>query len=65
MTDEQVVRRLRAAVKTAGGVRPFGEKFGISKSYLYDVLRGDRKPGPAIGAALRLTSVRVFQRGEK
>lgn len=62
MTDQEVIARLRTAVKKAGGVKAFGALHRISGSYLYDVLRGDRHPGPAIGAALGLTLIRTYRK---
>lgn len=42
LTEQEVMERLREAVKAAGGQRRFAEANGFTVGYVSDVLRGNR-----------------------
>lgn len=54
MTEAEVIRRLLAAIRTAGGESAFGRETGISQSYINNVKRGHRPPGRSVLKALGL-----------
>ncbi|SFM16147.1 hypothetical protein [Methylobacterium pseudosasicola] len=57
LTDEDVRVVLSAAVRIAGGQRPWSRLNGISQSYVSKVLRGDQPPGERVLAALGLAEM--------
>lgn len=59
MTDAQVKRVLQQRIKQAGDQRAAALRLGVSPSYLGDVLRGRRAPGPKILEALGLRRRRL------
>jgi DNA-binding transcriptional regulator YdaS (Cro superfamily) len=54
MRDDQVLARLRAECRKAGGQRAWAALYGVSESYVSDLLHGRRKPGPRVLKALGL-----------
>jgi hypothetical protein len=48
MKHEDVLRKLKAVIETAGSLRETARCWGISAAYLSDVMTGNRKPGPKI-----------------
>lgn len=66
ITQDQVVARLRAIVKTRGAQSRLAAEIGISRSYMSDVVKGTRPPTGKILDYLGLTSQTVyFMKGEK
>lgn len=60
ITQDQVVSRLRAIVKTRGAQSRLAAKIGISRSYMSDVVKGARPPTGKILDYLGLTSKTVY-----
>ena len=54
LSAADVRHRLLEACARAGGQRPWGRLHGISDSHVSDCLRGHRRPGPTVLAALGL-----------
>lgn len=54
LKEDDVVGRLRAACKAAGGQARWADLAGCSPQYVGDVLKGRRAPGDAVLAALGL-----------
>lgn len=52
LTEREVMERLRAAVKAAGGLRRFAEQHGFTASYVHDVLNDKRALADRICAAI-------------
>lgn len=57
LNEQQVVRKLCAAVDAAGGVRAFGRKHRISPAYVSKASRGEMKIGEKVEKALGLRRV--------
>lgn len=58
MLDEQdVIRRLRAAVDQAGGQRAFARAVGVTAAYVNDMLRGRRSVGVKVLDALGIERI--------
>lgn len=58
MIDAAEVRRmLAAAIGAAGSQKAWAKGHGMSTSYVHEVLRGTRDPGPAVLEALGLERV--------
>lgn len=55
-----MARRIRQAIKDAGGVRRLAKAWGISPSYVSDLQHGRRVPGPEILNRLGLRKVTGF-----
>lgn len=55
---------IRKEVGRAGGIRALSREWEINPSYLSDVLRGRRDPGPAMTRHFGLKVKRVFVRDE-
>jgi hypothetical protein len=67
MTEQEVIERLRLAVKDAGGQRAFARVHDLSVGYVNDVLRGKRTLGDRILATIGLRrevlhSVQYFEK---
>jgi DNA-binding transcriptional regulator YdaS (Cro superfamily) len=54
MTDAEVQGVLRRACNDAGSQRAWADLHNVSDQYVSDVLKGRRRPGPAILEALGL-----------
>ena len=54
MDQNEITTRLRAIVTETGSQREAAIKLGISPSYLGELLRGTRSPGPLVLRALGL-----------
>jgi DNA-binding transcriptional regulator YdaS (Cro superfamily) len=52
LTEQEVMKRLRAAVEKAGGQRAFAEQAGLTPAYVNDVLHGRRALADKILAAI-------------
>jgi hypothetical protein len=48
MNTETVIKLLRGAAEAKGGVDALSGTLGISKVYVYEVLRGNKPPSPTI-----------------
>jgi transcriptional regulator with XRE-family HTH domain len=57
MTLDQFRDYLRAEVQRQGSQRLLAQRCGVTESFLSDVLRGRRDPGPKLLAALGLRQV--------
>jgi hypothetical protein len=57
MTEQQVIDLVRAEVEKAGSYRALGAKWGVTPSYLCDLLQGRRAPGPKLLRPLGLERV--------
>jgi hypothetical protein len=64
MTDE-IVALLRTACAKAGSQRDWAGRYRISESYVCDVLKGRRRPGPMICAALGFKPVVSYEPQKK
>lgn len=65
VTEQQVVTRLRAIVKTRGTQSRLADEIGISRSFLNEVVRGTRPPTGKILDFLGLRAQTVyFNNGE-
>ena len=58
---EEMVASLSQATQAAGGVKPWASVQQTSASYVYEILRGTRDPGPAILRSLGLERVIVYR----
>lgn len=65
ITRDDLAVRIRAAVKAAGSQRALARQWEISPSYLTDLLRGLREPGPKILEVLGVERVVMYQEKEK
>jgi hypothetical protein len=66
MHVEEVVEKLKAACKDAGGQTAWGAAHGVSGAYVHDCVRGRRDPGESILRALGLQrEVRYIPRGRE
>lgn len=54
MKHSEIVTRLSEMVQEAGSQKAVADKLGISPSYLWELLRGTRTPGPRVLEALGL-----------
>jgi transcriptional regulator with XRE-family HTH domain len=54
MTEQQVIDRLLEYCKKSGSQSAVADEAGVSKTYLSDVLKGRRTPGPKILGVLGL-----------
>lgn len=54
MCVEEVVEKLKAACRDAGGQTAWGAAHGVSGAYVHDCVRGRRDPGDSILRALGL-----------
>ena len=65
MTHRQLISKLTDMAKESGSQTALAAKFGVSPSYLSEVLRGTRLPGDKILAALGLEKRIVFKSKEQ
>lgn len=61
MTLQDVLQQLRGEIEAAGSAKAWAERHAISPSYVSDVLKGVRDPGPAVLEALRLERVVTYR----
>lgn len=64
LSEQDILERLRAAIRAAGSQQAFSREHGISAQYINDVVRGRREPGHKILEALgaeRVVSYRLKQ----
>lgn len=54
LRETDVVRRLRAACKAAGGQSAWAAAAGVTPAYVCDIIKGRSRPGEAILQALGL-----------
>lgn len=54
MTKADVVERLRQAIRPYASLKDAGSALQIAPSYIADVLKGRRDPGPSVLKALGL-----------
>jgi transcriptional regulator with XRE-family HTH domain len=59
LDKKDVVRLLRATVKSAESQSDFARRMGVERSHLNSVLNGKRQPSPSIIKALKLRIVYV------
>lgn len=65
ITQDQVVTRLRAIVKTRGTQSRLADEIGVSRSFLNEVVKGTRPPTGKILDFLGLQSQTIYiQKGE-
>jgi len=57
MDETKVIEHIVRAVNEAGSIRAVARDWGVSPSYLCDLLAGRRAPGPAILGPLGLRRV--------
>ena len=63
MTKTRVLQVLRAAVTEAGSQKALAATWGLSASYLSDVLKGTRPPGPRVLGPMNIAlGPRTYQR---
>jgi transcriptional regulator with XRE-family HTH domain len=60
MTESEVISRVRAKVSEAGSMRELARRWGVSISYLSDILNGRRAPGVTILGHLGLERVKTI-----
>lgn len=51
---------LKARAKKEGSERKLAEKLSVSYAYMNDLIRGKRRPGPKILAAIGFSEARVY-----
>jgi transcriptional regulator with XRE-family HTH domain len=61
LSEQDILGRLRAAVRAAGSQQAFAEQHHISAQYLSDVLRGRREAGVKILDALGIEKVITYR----
>lgn len=61
LTEMQVIERLRAACKAAGGQKAFARLHDFTPAYVHDVLHGRRPPADRILAAIGLERIIVYR----
>ncbi len=62
MTKDRVVAALRAACAEAGSQQAWASKSGLSIGYVCNTLKGRRKPGAKLLAALGIERVVTYRR---
>jgi hypothetical protein len=62
ITEAQVLALLQAEVDSAGSIRAWGRRHGVSAMYVSSVLRGKQAPGPAICKPLGLIRTVTYRR---
>jgi hypothetical protein len=55
MDESQVIGMVRNEVTRAGSMRALCREWGVTPSYMCDLLNGRRAPGPKILGPLKLT----------
>lgn len=65
LTEMQVIERLRAACKAAGGQKAFARLHGFTGAYVHDVLHGRRPPADRILDALGLERMTIYREKTK
>lgn len=61
MTRDELTLRIHAAAKVAGSQRALAKQWDVSPSYVTDLLRGLRDPGPKILEALGIERVITYE----
>jgi hypothetical protein len=61
LDEKDVLRLLREDVNKAGGQSAWARRTGVDHSYVKQVLRGKKKPGPTIVQALKLNKVVAYE----
>lgn len=61
ITRDELTARIQAAVKVAGSQRALAKQWDVSPSYVTDLLRGLRDPGPKILDALGIERVVTYR----
>lgn len=61
LTEEQAMERLRAAIAAVGNQRQFALKYGLSTTYVSDVLHGKRDLTGRILEALHLEKIVMYR----
>lgn len=64
VTEEQIIKMLRAYCATQGSQVAAAARLGVSVQHVNDILHGHRKPGPKILKALGLKKVVSYVRQE-
>lgn len=59
--DTTIIKRLLEAVHECGSREKAASKLGISLSYLGELLRGTRQPGPKVLSALGLRKETIYK----
>jgi hypothetical protein len=59
MTEKDIARMIRRAADEVGGVAQLARAWQVSRVYLYDVMKADRRPGPSILSRLGIEVTRV------
>lgn len=62
MTRKAVQQHLQRLVSDSGDQKSVAEQLGVSTTYLSEVLRGTKLPGPKILKALGLRRVEVYEK---
>lgn len=60
LTEQEVKKRLRAAVRAAGGQRAFANDHGFTVAYINDVIHGRRALADRILAAIGIKRETVY-----
>lgn len=59
MDEKQVIERVRKEVGRAGSIRALAREWGVTPSYICDLLNGRRAPGGKILGPLGLRMVKT------
>ena len=65
ITREEMTDLIRAAAQEAKSQRALAHKWGVSPSYITDLLQGLRDPGPTILDAMGYERVVFYRKKEK
>lgn len=65
MNSRDVIRLLLDECREAGAQSTWAKKHGLSASYVTDVVRGRRAPGPRLLKALGLETVTDYRKTKK
>jgi hypothetical protein len=55
--EERVMAMLKERTDAAGSIRAYAAAHGLCHTYVSDVLKGAKSPGPSVLLALRLTKI--------
>lgn len=61
MDAQEVILRLREAIKLAGGATKWAQQNNVSASIVSDILNGRREPTPQVLARMGIKLVRDYQ----
>lgn len=59
MTEQQVIQRVKKEIERVGSLRGLAREWGVTPSYLCDIVNGRRAPGPKILTPLGLRWVKT------